>query len=97
MTDDDFMDSLSPAEIEEFQAAQEEKSEYGIWKIDTSWLCINKYVSVIGGDKKEKADVKCLEYYDVLGVTGDATSGEIKKAYYLKVFIMLIYLSGFFL
>jgi hypothetical protein len=35
MTDDDFMESLSPAEIEEFQAAQEEKSEYGIWKIDT--------------------------------------------------------------
>jgi hypothetical protein len=52
---------------------------------------------VVGGDKKEKADVKCLEYYDVLGVAGDATSGEIKKAYYLKVFIMPIYLLGFFL
>lgn len=34
--------------------------------------------------KNPKADVKCLEFYDVLGVDSHATSGEIKKAYYRK-------------
>jgi len=36
------------------------------------------------GDKESKEDVKCLEFYDVLGVNSHATPGEIKKAYYLK-------------
>lgn len=36
-------------------------------------------------ERGSKTDVKCLEFYEVLGVEGNATAGEIKKAYYVKV------------
>lgn len=37
-----------------------------------------------GNAGKSDSAVKCTEYYDVLGVPSDATSGQIKKAYYIS-------------
>mmetsp|Transcript_21098 Transcript_21098/g.31264 ORF Transcript_21098/g.31264 Transcript_21098/m.31264 type:complete len:511 (-) Transcript_21098:86-1618(-) len=88
------------AKQEEMQRAKEakeagqvwdkEKKEFVFYFLDKEWETIlgkekamNK-ISAESGEEEQEKEVKDREYYDLLGVSTNATSADLKKAYYKK-------------